>query len=245
MLCIPHVVHPWGMVTDTATGCVRDRCYCSFCQPGGKPEGGNLRHRIPPPHGGNAATHVLNMSWPGSLIYWLNPNGSLTVQTMSLRAPLTGHATTPRAGGRISQRHFSYDSALSIMREYNKGTMTCAALAEREGVDRKMMWNMLHGVTYRDIWVTAQRELERNQVNWGEPPVASTVNRPTTHRLKQVLAALQSRPGEWALVKQTRNKPQVSYWHAKGLETACRRLANGEWGVYARWPETEPLSNAA
>lgn len=145
----------------------------------------------------------------------------------------------------MSQRHFSYDAALSIMREYNSGSISCAALADREGVDRKMMWNMLQGVTYRDIWTTAQRELERAKINWGEPPEASRSTRSSTHRLKQVLAALQSRPGEWALVKQTKNKPQVAYWHTKGLETACRRLANGEWGVYARWPETEPLSSAA
>lgn len=181
----------------------------------------------------------------GVSLNWLNPNGSHTVQNTSLRAPLTGHATTPRAGGRMSQRHFSYDAALSIMREYNSGSISCAALADREGVDRKMMWNMLQGVTYRDIWTTAQRELERAKINWGEPPEASRSTRSSTHRLKQVLAALQSRPGEWALVKQTKNKPQVAYWHTKGLETACRRLANGEWGVYARWPETEPLSSAA
>lgn len=152
----------------------------------------------------------------------------------------------PHSSRRMTQRRFTYDQALALMREYNSGSITCSALAERENVDRKTLWNMLQGITYRDIWITAQREIEKGPgCGWAEPRKQATSNKPTSLKLKQIIAALQSRPGQWALVKQTKKKPQVAYWQSKGLETACRRLDGGDWGVYARWPEAEAVPNVA
>lgn len=148
----------------------------------------------------------------------------------------------PERSRRMTQRRYTTIEALALMREFNTGTISCSALAKREGVDRKTMWNILQGRTYRDIWIIAQRELEDGPgYGWGEPREQAKPNKPTAFKLKQIIAALQARPGQWALVKRTKNKPQVAYWHSKGLETACRRMDGGDWGVYARWPETEPV----
>ena len=152
----------------------------------------------------------------------------------------------PHRSRRMTQRRYTYDQALALMREYNSGSISCAAMAVREGVDRKTLWNMLQGITYRDIWVTAQRELEQGPgYGWENPRDRARDNKPTAFTLKQIIEALQARPGQWALVKRTKNKPQVAYWHSKGLETACRRMDGGDWGVYARWPETEPVPQVA
>lgn len=148
----------------------------------------------------------------------------------------------PDRSRRMTQRRYSFDEALALVREFNSGTISCTALAEREGVDRKTLWNMLEGVTYRDVWVAAQRELEYGPgYGWETPRDPATSNKPSSLKLKQIIAALQTRPGQWALVKRTKKKPQVAYWQSKGLETACRRMDGGDWGVYARWPETEPV----
>ena len=55
---------------------------------------------------------------------------------------------------------------------------------------------------------------------------------------KAILGALQSRPGDWALIKTDVSSAAGTIWKKReGLEVRMSSIgkANGKWDVYARW----------
>lgn len=140
------------------------------------------------------------------------------------------------------RRHFSYDQAADLMREFNAGGITAHALSVRHGIDSNAMRRMLAGKTYSDVWLTVQRERDRMIVDWSDPPPARNPGPANTPRetLADLISLLKAHPGRWAWVKTVKKKPNLSWWHKSGLEAQMRKIEGG-WRVYARWPEEEPF----
>lgn len=139
------------------------------------------------------------------------------------------------------RRRFSYDQALSILREFNGGGVTPLELATRHNVDATVIRSMVTGRTYHDIWVTAQRE-QQSIVDWEEPPPTKNSGPQNTPRavLANLIDLLKAHPGRWAWVKTTVKRPNISWWQGRGLEAQIRKI-DGGWRVYARWPEEDSL----
>lgn len=139
------------------------------------------------------------------------------------------------------RRRFSYDQALGIMREFNAGGVTPLELAERYNVDATVIRSMVTGRTYHDIWLTAQRE-QQPILDWRDPPAAKNPGPKNTPRaaLADLIDLLKAHPGRWAWVKTVSKRPNLSWWHQRGLDAQMRKI-DGSWRVYARWPEEDPL----
>lgn len=136
------------------------------------------------------------------------------------------------------RRRFSYDQAMSIIREYNAGGTTVRALAEQHGVHWSVMQSLVSGRTYNDIWLTVQRE-QGSLIDWEEPPPRKRPGPKNTSSvvLDELTALLKAHPGRWAHVRTSTKRPNLTWWHKRGLQAETRQLEDG-WRIYARWPES-------
>lgn len=74
-------------------------------------------------------------------------------------------------------------------------------------------------------------------VKWGNPP-PSGGGMPKSE-LDNLVATLQQRPGEWALVRQD---SLYGHWQAlarRGAKVTARKAPDESWDIYARWPASE------
>lgn len=78
-----------------------------------------------------------------------------------------------------------------------------------------------------------------SDVEWTDPPPPSKSGEKGSYRAP-ILAALQTRPGQWAIV---RRNTQGQFGSAgtvlrkAGCEVATRKMEDGTSVLYARWPE--------
>lgn len=142
-----------------------------------------------------------------------------------------------QSDGGPGRRRFSFDQAAAIMREYNTGSTTVRDLAERHNIHWSVMQSLVSGRTYRDIWTMVQREGFQSIVDWEDPPPRTNPGPANTpgRVLEDLIALLKAHPGRWAWVKTTVNRPNLSWWHRRGLDAEMRKIEDG-WRVYARWP---------
>lgn len=134
------------------------------------------------------------------------------------------------------RRRFSYDQAMTIMREYNAGGITVRALADKHDVHWSVMQSLVTGRTYNDIWLTLKRE-QGSLVDWAEPPPRKQPGPANTSGivLDELTALLKAHPGRWAHVRTSPNRPNLTWMHRRGLQAEMRKMDDG-WRTYARWP---------
>lgn len=72
-------------------------------------------------------------------------------------------------------------------------------------------------------------------IEFKNPPAQA--GRGRSAETQATLDALQSRPGEWALIKTDVSAAAGSTWKKHGLEVRVTSIgkAPGKWDVYARW----------
>lgn len=80
------------------------------------------------------------------------------------------------------------------------------------------------------------------QLEWAEPPAPSRRGSGRSDEIDGIVRALQSRPGQWAIVaKEQRTGSGHSVWRKRpGIEAVSRPIPGGEgkgkrWNIYARW----------
>jgi hypothetical protein len=80
---------------------------------------------------------------------------------------------------------------------------------------------------------------------WQEPPLAvqlkdrfgddnAHVNR--TRELDELTAILKEHPGDWALVGYRSSAGGGNQYRRRGLEVTTRKLRDGRYELYTRWP---------
>lgn len=74
---------------------------------------------------------------------------------------------------------------------------------------------------------------------WKEPPMDNR-GRPSIRR--SIIDRLQTKPGQWALVAIRKDPSFSTPLKSNGCETTTRKRADGQYDIYARWPEPEETS---
>ena len=70
------------------------------------------------------------------------------------------------------------------------------------------------------------------------PPQSAHGNSGPRDKTVQILSALQSRPGEWALIKEDVSAATGTLWNKRpGIEARSSSIGktNGRYDIYARW----------
>jgi hypothetical protein len=78
-------------------------------------------------------------------------------------------------------------------------------------------------------------------IEFKNPPAHKGRGRAT--ETQAILDALQSRPGEWALIKTDMSAASGTVWKRhEGLEVRVTSIgkAKGKWDIYARWTGVTP-----
>lgn len=140
------------------------------------------------------------------------------------------------------RRRFSPDSAAEIMRQFNGGA-SIRALARKYDSNTQVISHMVSGRTYRDVWLSVQGEGGGIVTEWTEPPRRKNPGPQNTPRtvLAELVDLLAAHPGRWAHVRTSPRKPNLTWWHKRGLEAEMRKMNDG-WRIYARWPENSMAS---
>ena len=75
------------------------------------------------------------------------------------------------------------------------------------------------------------------ELEWGTPPPKRAGGGTAVGAWDMTVVALRDNPGKWARLVAGRDKqPSTHALKRVGCETTVRRLENGTWDLWARWP---------
>lgn len=146
-----------------------------------------------------------------------------------LPAP-TGSKTRTNPSG----RKLSSEQATQLQLEYRQPGVTTAYLGQKYGISQQSAYRIATGRLYAELPTAPARP--KPKLTWTDPPPRRR-GLPSDEEVKGLVNALKSNVGNWALVKKTTRRPQTDCWRDLGVEAEGRKLTNGGWGLFLRWPD--------
>lgn len=119
---------------------------------------------------------------------------------------------------------------MDLQKAYRLGGVTTAELGRRYGISQQSAHRIATGVHYANLPTAPTVDSSE----WVDPIVRRR-GIPSPAEKKRLIKMLKAYPGRRALIKQTRQQPNIEYWNGSGVKAVAEQR-NGLWCVFISWP---------